>query len=101
MTGRYTRADEEAIRAELQSAEPPAAEPLGPDLRKHLMDEYTGTSWPQRRASHWVMNAEWWDEVTDMARAMGENPPPWPRTLLGLPVKVRADGGVPHLERGP
>jgi len=93
VTGRYTEADEAAIQAELRSVEP-----LGPDLRDHLLRELTSLPFPARRHARWVMNAEWWDEVNAMARAMGEMPPPWPRMLLGKPVDVREDGGVPHLE---
>ena len=96
MRRRSAKAGEAAIQAG-----PPPVEPLAPDLWKHLMGELTGMALPARRDARWVMSAEWWDEVTDMARAMGEMPPSWPRTLLGKPVDVREDGGVPHLEAGP
>lgn len=93
MRRRSAKAGEAAVQAE-----PPSVEPLGRDLRDHLIGELTGMPFPARRDACWVMNAEWWDEVEAMARAMGEMPPSWPRTLLGKPVDVREDGGVPHLE---
>ena len=75
------------------------AEPLGPDLYRHLVDELYDVPPAQRYRARWVMNGEWHDEVRHMADAMGK--PLWRPDLpclLGLPVEVREDGGVPHLE---
>lgn len=73
-------------------------------LHDHLFRELRETPFPERRHARWVMNQEWLDEITDMVRAMPYQPPPVfgePVTLLGKPVDVRADGGVPHLEATP
>jgi HK97 family phage major capsid protein len=78
-----------------------AAEPLGPDLYRFLVDTLYGTPQPERGESRWVMNQEWWNECRKIAGADGR--PAWepPHALmLGKPVEVRVDGGVPHLERG-
>ena len=90
-------------KAGLPSAIPKTPqEELAEALRDHLYREYHDMPYPARRDARWVMNAEWWDEVTGMARAMGAPPQLAPPvTLFGKPVDVREDGGVPHLEHGP
>lgn len=56
----------------------------------------------QPRSSRWVMSQEWLDEVRRTPDAQGF--PAWQPPvsglayLLGIPVDVREDAGVPHLE---
>jgi hypothetical protein len=73
---------------------------LAEDLRRHLHEALYAVDARGRRSSHWVMSAEWWNEVRKLnhpgvwpSRYPGE-----PRLLLSLPVEVRDGGGVPHLE---
>lgn len=76
------------------------AEPLAGDLRRYLIG-HVYSSRPLGEGAHWVMNAEWWDEcrrliyepalLADLGSDRGLH-------LLGLPVTVTDDGGVPHLE---
>ena len=52
----------------------------------------------------WVMNLEWLNDCRKADTAGGAS---WwvhvglgkPEYLLGIPIEVREDGGVPHLER--
>ena len=72
---------------------------LAHDLINHLYITHANTPAAERRNSRWVMNNEWWLETRP---AVGVTPR-WPpsvevETLFGLPVEIRADGGVPHLE---
>jgi hypothetical protein len=99
-------AEEELNRYEagLPSAVPrtPQGE-LHEALRDHLYRELASTPPSERRHARWVMNAEWLEEVHLLSLAMGEPPPgagDGEETILGKPVDVRADGGVPHLEPG-
>ena len=79
---------------------PPSAEPLAKDLYRYLMDHLYSKPPAERRLMHWVMDTEWWQECEKITNE------PLPVhgngviTMLGLPVTVKDDGGVPHLERG-
>jgi hypothetical protein len=75
---------------------------LAEDLRSHIYAAACGR--PRGERARWVMNLEWLNEVRKMELkdhsgaylckvGLGE-------FLLGLPVEVRADGGVPHLVPG-
>ena len=77
---------------------------LSAELMEHLHFWLGAVPAPERRRSRWVMSAEWLMECrripapggiywTHLGRDWAE-----PETLLGLPVEVRDDGGVPHLE---
>ena len=69
---------------------------LAPHLHRALADAQPG--------SRWVMNPEWRNECRRMDDT--GTGPIWcpalsvtePDFLFGLPVEVRDDGGVPHLE---
>jgi HK97 family phage major capsid protein len=78
------------------------ADSLDSDLLDHIYKAFDRTDPGPRRASHWVMNQEWFDEVRRLAESRGrlvdETLPAASMYLLGMPVKVRDDGGVPHLE---
>ena len=73
---------------------------LTEELRAHI---YQAHADGPRRASRWVMNQEWFSEVRRLETG---GSPLWhpslnvgrPELLLGIPVEVREDGGVPHLE---
>jgi hypothetical protein len=79
------------------------ADDLASDLREHLCKTLANVPVTERRRSRWVMNLEWLSEVRRAdplpsgvlwyPRAVEE-----PGTIFGLPVEVRGDGGVPHLE---
>ncbi len=75
------------------------SEPIGECLRHYLINTYYNEPAEARRISHWVMNAEWYDEC----RKLG--PSGWPVlepiTLVGLPVEVRDDAGAPVLTTEP
>lgn len=70
-------------------------------LRSHLSQERAS-----RRGvkSRWVMSLEWFRECQQLDAAPPGRlwfpplPADGPVTLLGLPVEIREDGGVPHLE---
>jgi hypothetical protein len=71
-------------------------------LRSHLYQERA--SGPRGVESCWVMSFEWFKECRQLeTESYG---PLWdpslaatgPVTLLGIPVEIRKDGGVPHLE---
>jgi len=47
---------------------------------------------PMRYHYHWVMNQDWYDECRKIA-----GPGPRFTIMLGLPLVVRDDGGIPHL----
>jgi hypothetical protein len=79
---------------------------LTEDVLHHVHFMHAEVPAAERARSHWVMSAEWLNEVrqADLASQHGMY---WtglgrdwaaPETLLGLPVEVREDGGVPHLE---
>ena len=94
-------AEEEFSRrkAGLPSAAPKTPqEELTEALRDHV---YTMHSYGPRKDSCWVMNLEWLNEVRrldDRKGAFFFPPAPGPELLLGIPIKVRGDGGPPHLE---
>ena len=79
---------------------------LAEDVLYHVYFVHAETPAAERRRSRWVMSQEWLNEVrqADLASQRGMY---WtglgrdraaPEMLLGLPVEVREDGGVPHLE---
>ncbi len=71
-------------------------------LRQHI---YQAHADGPRKNSRWIMNPEWVNEARKMTDSTGHAL--WhpslsaggADTLLGIPVEVRDDGGVPHLER--
>jgi hypothetical protein len=75
---------------------------LDGDLRTYLYRVYLET--PHDELSfHWVMSLEWLNECRRLDDSAGRLHVPGlkvsgPEYLLGMPVEVRADGGVPHLE---
>ena len=73
-------------------------------LRDHLHFWLGAVPALERRRSRWVMNSDWLMECRRLDGAghglwthLGQN---WtePETLLGIPIEIRDDGGVPHLE---
>lgn len=69
---------------------------LAGELRDHI---YKMHAYGPREHSHWVMSLEWFRELLKLDKPGPFEPPRPPvETLLGIPVKVRADGGPPHLE---
>jgi len=74
------------------------------ELRLHIYKELYAMPPAQRQAARWVMNPEWLNEVRCLDDR-GTGPfwvpglqPSAVERLLGLPVEIRDDGGVPHLE---
>jgi len=76
---------------------------LAGELRSHIYVTHANVPAAERRRSRWVMSPEWLNEVRRLDGRAG----PWtglgrdwaaPETILGLPIEVRDDGGVPHLE---
>lgn len=74
---------------------------LTEDLRSHILAVYSDGP---RRDSRWVMSPEWLNECRKIEDGTGHSMfrPSWtidaPQKMLGIPIDVRADGGVPHLE---
>ncbi len=74
---------------------------LDGDLKRHI---YQARADGPLYDSHWVMNLEWFNEVRRLEDSAGRvlSEPGLtvsaPVFLLGIPVEVRDDGGVPHLE---
>ena len=73
---------------------------LSGDLREHIYQTHANGP---RRDSRWVMNLEWFNEVRRIGDRQGPLYHPGltvsaPEYLLGIPIEVRDDGGVPHLE---
>ena len=95
MTGRYVKADEDRLKTEM--AMTPQQE-LGEALIEHLYA--TLDDKPHGVAVKWVMNGEWETELHAAASSLGWQPSPRPATLFGIPIEIRDDGGVPHLEEG-
>lgn len=84
----------------------PAAEPLFPALYAYLLDELHNAPRDLRLYGQWVMNTEWLNEcrkIDDRPSrfALHLLPTGVPETLLGLPIDIRDDGGMPHLEPRP
>lgn len=76
------------------------ADSLAGDLKEHIFK--TLANGPHQD-SHWVMNMEWLNELRKLEDHGGPLwRPSWtisePQMLLGIPIEIRADGGVPHLE---
>lgn len=70
-------------------------------LVEHLHFCLSATEPSERRHARWVMNSEWYTECLGMRDSGGRRlwaPEPPRELLFGLPVEVRDDGGVPHLE---
>jgi hypothetical protein len=79
----------------------PETEPLARDLYRYLVDHLYSKPPAERQRMHWVMDSEWWQEC----KKIGSEPLPpagngGHMTMLGLPVTVEEDGGIPHLTRG-
>jgi|HubBroStandDraft_2_1064218.scaffolds.fasta_scaffold05850_8 HK97 family phage major capsid protein len=80
------------------------ADTLGADLFEHLI--FWVHEAPKAKRLQWVMNGEWLNECRRMTDGSGHPrnlmEPAFrldgPDYLLGVPVDVRDDGGVPHLE---
>jgi HK97 family phage major capsid protein len=73
------------------------------ELRAYIFEAHAIVPAAQRRGSQWVMNLEWFNEVRRLDDRSGPMfwaalTPSAPETLLGLPIKIREDGGAPHLE---
>lgn len=67
---------------------------MNEDLAAFLFATWDAASPPERNRSRWVMDQEWFDEV----RRVLDAPPMMTDThLLGLPIEIRPDGGMPHL----
>ena len=74
------------------------ADSLAADLRKHI---YQAHADGPRKGSHWVMSLDWLNEVRKLHDNDGRviwEPGLVSLGLLGIPVDVRDDGGLPHLE---
>ena len=75
---------------------------LAGDLRRYIYQAYYDGGGPGG-GSHWVMSPEWLCEIRKLhdndGRAVWEpSVISGPLRLLGLPVEIREDGGVPRLE---
>lgn len=74
------------------------------DLREHIYRTWAATPAAAHKVSHWVMSLEWFNEVRRLDDSQGRSlyQPGMrvsaPEFLLGIPVEIRDDGGVPHLE---
>jgi predicted phage gp36 major capsid-like protein len=73
---------------------------LSGDLREHIYQTHANGP---RHDARWVMNLEWLNECRRIDTAGGASF--WVHAmtgrteyLLGIPVEIREDGGVPHLE---
>jgi len=78
-----------------------AAHPLRDDLTRHLYSQlpadagfamWSGENW------RWVMNREWFETLCEAFSVDKDTPSEPPAYLLGFPVTVSPDGGVPRLE---
>ena len=76
----------------------PPADTLAGDLIDHLYATLHAMPPAERRRAHWVMNDEWYHECRKAAMELGYTPISTADLLIGKPIKIRADGGVPHLE---
>ena len=74
-----------------KSRQRPWADPL-PGLYEYLVNHMYEVPGPMRYHYHWVMNQDWYDECRKIA-----GPGPRFTIMLGLPLVVRDDGGIPHL----
>ncbi len=93
-------------RKTIPAPQPLPAQPdsLTDDLRRYI---YTmEAAEPRGVKLRWVMNTEWLNECRKLDDSRGamwvrlsSAPLGTPEYLLGIPIEVRDDGGVPHLER--
>ena len=68
-------------------------------LMTHAAEHAAGIPDGETRICQWVMNREWHHEVRNLAVRLGGLPVIGrSEYLMGLPIIVREDGGVPHLE---
>ena len=72
-------------------------------LLEHIYRVYADTPVAERRASHWVMDPEWLNDVRMLDYRPGAfwvTPLPMsqPERLLDLPLELRKGAGPPHLE---
>jgi len=78
---------------------------LQDDLIKHLY--WWACQHGEISRFRWVMNQEWWNTCRALTDPQGR--PLWlpafnangQHVLLGAPINIRDDGGVPHLELCP
>jgi hypothetical protein len=68
---------------------------LTAELRDHL--DRAMADGPRGAGTRWVMSAEWLAECL-LIDPWSPLPTGRPETMLGIPIEVRDDGGVPHLE---
>ncbi len=75
------------------------------DLREHIYRTWAATPAAEHKVSRWVMSLEWFTECRRLDGSSGRTlyepgiKVTGPEYLLGMPVEIREDGGVPHLER--
>lgn len=80
----------------------PQPDSLADDLRKHLY--WAMVNPPPGSRYRWVMTMDWWNECrkidtySTLWHPGGRIPMVEPDLLMGIPVDIRDDGGVPHLE---
>ena len=75
---------------------------LSGELRSAIYETFAAVPYLERNLSHWVMNQEWVNECRKLELEAG--PAFWHfdrvgEYMLGIPIEVRAEGGLPHLER--
>ena len=78
---------------------PAAQAELMADLRRHIYE--TACSHPAGQRARWVMNQEWVNECRKLELEAGRAFWNFDRRgeyMLGIPIDVRDDGGLPHLE---
>lgn len=77
-------------------------DPLG--LYSYLIKALHCVGAEERARSHWVMDAEWLQDIMRLADDRGVPlwTPTWnlgaPDLLFGKPIEIRKGGGAPHLE---
>jgi hypothetical protein len=77
----------------------PATEPLAKDLYRYLVDHLYSKNPAERYRMHWVMDSEWARECETMCGPGSDNALRMAHpTMFGVPVEIRDDGGMPHLE---
>lgn len=75
------------------------APPQEGELQSFLFDALYAVPPRDRQSAVWVMDPDWHRKVCHLAAEPDPGDrPPVPSLLLGRPVRVTEDGGVPHLE---
>ena len=81
---------------------PAAQAELTADLRRHIYEAFGEMRPYDRERGHWVMNPEWFRELLLLRLEAPPSPSgvmrSLPVQLFGIPIEVRDDGGLPHLE---